>query len=150
MTKAGIRTPFSALTKRGAPKPKPERGLDSKAEASVKAFFARMGPAEIAEGLTRSPKFNWEWSCSIGSGVASDAAASNICAMPYHRFKVGQTIVAPSDGPHALISRGPHVIVRLLPVVDGVPQYRIRSTADGNDRVVPEGQITPIQEWPVA
>jgi hypothetical protein len=37
--------------------------------------------------------------------------------MPYHRFKVGQTVVAPLGGPHALIPRGPHMIVRLLPLV---------------------------------
>jgi hypothetical protein len=49
--------------------------------------------------------------------IAFDAAPSHMHLMPYHRFKVGQTIVAPSGGPHAVIPRGPHVIVRLLPLV---------------------------------
>ena len=68
--------------------------------------------------------------------------------MPGHRFKVGQTVVAPSSGPHALIPRGPHVIVRLLPQAGGEPQYRIRSTVDGLERVVLEGIIVRADEWP--
>jgi hypothetical protein len=68
--------------------------------------------------------------------------------MPYHRFKVGQTIVAPFGGSHALIPRGPHVIVRLLPLVDGEPQYRIRSAADGQERVVLERYIVLAAGWP--
>jgi hypothetical protein len=35
------------------------------------------------------------------------------------------------------------VIVRLLPLVDGEPQYRLRSDVDGLERVVLEGQIRP-------
>ena len=62
--------------------------------------------------------------------------------MPYHRFKVGQTVVAPSDGPDALIPRGLHDIVRLLPLIGREAQYRVRSVADGLERVVLESQIT--------
>ena len=65
--------------------------------------------------------------------------------MPYHRFKVGQTVVAPgaraSEGRDLHIPRGPLVVVRLLPLADGEPQYRVRSELDGLDRVVREGQI---------
>ena len=39
--------------------------------------------------------------------------------MPYHRFKVGQIVVARSKRPDAVIPRGPHVIVRLLPLFRG-------------------------------
>jgi hypothetical protein len=66
-------------------------------------------------------------------------------AMPYHGFKVGQTVVAPFGGPHALIPRGPYVIVRLLPLVDDQPQYRLRSTVDGHQRVVTEQQIRRVE-----
>jgi len=66
--------------------------------------------------------------------------------MPYHRFKVGQIVVAPFGGPDALIPRGPHVIVRLLPLVGGEPQYRVRSSADGLERVVQESQIRRMEE----
>ena len=61
--------------------------------------------------------------------------------MPYHRFKVGQTVVAPIGGRDPLIPRGPLVVVRLLPLADGEPQYRVRSELDGLDRVVRESQI---------
>ena len=66
--------------------------------------------------------------------------------MPYHRFKVGQTVVAPSEARDLHIPRGPLVIVRLLPLVDGQPQYRVRSEADGLDRVVLERQIRLAEE----
>ena len=66
--------------------------------------------------------------------------------MPYHRFKVGQTVVAPSGGPGAVIPRGPLVIVRLLPVADGAPQYRVLSKIDERERVVSERQIRLIVE----
>jgi hypothetical protein len=75
-----------------------------------------------------------------------DVAPYQIGAMPYHRFKVGQTVVAPSGGPDALIPHGPLVIVRLLPVVDGEPQYRVRSEAEGRERVVLERQIRLAEE----
>jgi hypothetical protein len=66
--------------------------------------------------------------------------------MPYHRFKVGRTVVAPSGGPGAAMPRGPLVIVRLLPVADGDPQYRVLSKIDGRERVVSEWQIRLLVE----
>jgi hypothetical protein len=66
--------------------------------------------------------------------------------MPYHRFKVGQTVVAPSEGRDPHIPRGPLVVVRLLPLADGEPQYRVRSELDGLDRVVRESQIRLTKE----
>jgi hypothetical protein len=68
--------------------------------------------------------------------------------MPYHRFKVGQIVVAPLGGPDTLIPRGPHAIVRLLPLAGKEPQYRIRSDADGLERVVLENQIRRVEELP--
>ena len=75
-----------------------------------------------------------------------DVAPSQIGAMPYHRFKVGQTVVAPFGGRDLLIPRGPLVVVRLLPLADGEPQYRVRSELDGLDRVVRESQIRLAEE----
>ena len=82
------------------------------------------------------------------SAIAVDVAPTHMGAMPYHRFKVGQTVVAPSEGRDLHIPRGPLVVVRLLPLVDGEPQYRVRSEADGLDRVVLERQIRPVEERP--
>ena len=69
-------------------------------------------------------------------------------AMPYHRYKVGQTVVAPSGGRDALLPSGPYVIVRLLPLVDREPHYRVRSTVDGHERALLEGQIRLIVQEP--
>ena len=65
--------------------------------------------------------------------------------MPYYRFKVGQTVVAPK-GRDLHIPRGPLVVVRLLPLADGEPQYIVRSELDGLDRVVRESQIRLAEE----
>jgi hypothetical protein len=68
--------------------------------------------------------------------------------MPYHRFKVGQTVVAPSGVRDALIPRGPYVIVRLLPPIDDEPHYRVKSAADGQERALLESQIRPLAPEP--
>jgi hypothetical protein len=68
--------------------------------------------------------------------------------MPYHRYKVGQTVVAPSGGRDALLPSGPYTIVRLLPLVDSEPHYRVRSTVDGHERALLEGQIRLIIQEP--
>jgi hypothetical protein len=68
--------------------------------------------------------------------------------MPYHRFKLGQTVETPCDGPHALIPRGPHIVVRLLPLVGDELQYRIRSAVDGVERVVVESQVRRVEGLP--
>jgi hypothetical protein len=47
-----------------------------------------------------------------------------------------------------MIPRGPLVILLLLPLVNGEPQYRVRSTADGLDRGVLENRIRLEQEAP--
>ena len=68
--------------------------------------------------------------------------------MPCHRFKVGQTVVAPSGVRDALIPRGPYVIVRLLPPIDDEPHYRVKSVADGHERALLESQIRPLAQEP--
>jgi hypothetical protein len=68
--------------------------------------------------------------------------------MPYHRFQVGQTVVAPSGVRDALIPHGPYVIVRLLPADSGEPHYRVKNAADGHERALLEGQIRPVMAKP--
>jgi hypothetical protein len=60
--------------------------------------------------------------------------------MAAHKFKMGQTvrIVSRLYGPDA---RGNFQIVRLLPDANGVNQYRIKSSLDGQERVVAESDV---------
>jgi hypothetical protein len=64
--------------------------------------------------------------------------------MVYHRYKVGQRVMAASGQGDALLPSGPYVIVRLLPLVGHEPHYRVRSTVDGHERALLEGQLRPV------
>ena len=80
----------------------------------------------------------------VWGAIAITADTPHMRPVPYHRFKVGQIVVASLGGPHALTPRRPHVIVR--PLAGREPQYRIRSDADGLERVVLESQIRRLEE----
>jgi hypothetical protein len=82
------------------------------------------------------------------AAIAFAAVSSQIPAMPAHRFRVGQTVVVPWSGPHVGIPLGPYVIVRLLPMEDGEPHYRVRSSVDGRERALLESQIKAREERP--
>jgi len=69
-------------------------------------------------------------------------------ATPYHRFQVGQTVVAPSGVRDALIPPGPYAIVRLLPPVGSEPHYRVKSSVDGHERALLERQVRPVMPGP--
>ncbi len=59
--------------------------------------------------------------------------------MAAHKFKAGQqVIVAPN---RYGIRRETFEVVRVLPEEHGVFQYRIKSTADGHERVVLETEL---------
>ena len=68
--------------------------------------------------------------------------------MPAHRFRVDQTVVVPWSGSQVGIPLGPYVIVRLLPMEDGEPHYRVRSSVDGHERALLESQIMRPEERP--
>ena len=111
------------------------------AERRLQALWAVREAREVRRGATASPgSVDRSW-CSSAIRDCPFPDAHQIDAMPYHRFKVGQTVVAPSGGPGAVIPRGPLVIVRLLPFAGGDPQYRVLSNVDGHERVVLERQI---------
>ena len=56
------------------------------------------------------------------------------------RFKVGDTVrVEQRVNPH--IPSGNYKVVRLLPTVEGDHQYRLRSSLDGQERVVRESEL---------
>ena len=68
--------------------------------------------------------------------------------MPAHRFRIGQTVMVSWSGPQVGIPLGPYVIVRLLPMEDGEPHYRVRSSVDGHERALLESQIKAREEIP--
>jgi hypothetical protein len=59
-----------------------------------------------------------------------------------HRFQIGETVASPSPS----IPPGPYIIVRLLPLVGSEPHYRVKSTTDGHERALLEGQIKPVRQ----
>jgi hypothetical protein len=68
--------------------------------------------------------------------------------MPAHRVRVGRAVIVPWSGPQGGIPLGPYVIGRLLPVEDGEPDYRVRSSIDGHERALLESQIKRPEERP--
>jgi hypothetical protein len=57
--------------------------------------------------------------------------------MPYHRFKIDQTVVPSTP----TVPSGRYTILQLVPIADAGPRYRIRRIEDGIERLVLEGQI---------
>jgi hypothetical protein len=57
--------------------------------------------------------------------------------MPYHRFKIDQTVVSSTP----TVPSGRYTILQLVPIEDAGPGYRIRRIADGFECFVLEGQI---------
>jgi hypothetical protein len=62
--------------------------------------------------------------------------------MATHKFVVGQTVrFSPDRDQEHAIKSGLFKIVRLLPETGSVLQYRVKSEADGHERVVREDQL---------
>lgn len=61
--------------------------------------------------------------------------------MEAHKFKVGQSVVLLRNREAHLKPLGTFEIVRIMPTEHGNRQYRIRSTADGHERVVMEDEL---------
>ena len=61
--------------------------------------------------------------------------------MSDHKFEVGQNVQFSPDWPLGSSSGGRYTIVRLYPKVDNTPQYRIKSSLDGHERVVTEDRL---------
>ncbi|MBV9863510.1 MAG: hypothetical protein JO267_15335 [Alphaproteobacteria bacterium] len=61
--------------------------------------------------------------------------------MSEHQFSVGQAVQLVPDARSGRSTHTRHTIVRLLPEQDRVPQYQIRSAADGSERRVMEVEL---------
>jgi hypothetical protein len=61
--------------------------------------------------------------------------------MSTHKFTVGQIVRFSPDRQQLSSGRGLFTVVSPLPEEAGVPQYRVKSQADGHERVVREDQL---------
>ena len=60
--------------------------------------------------------------------------------MAFHRFKIGQQVVATSFG----VLTGPYEITRLLPLLAGVPHYRAKKLPNGPESAFSELSLRPM------
>jgi hypothetical protein len=61
--------------------------------------------------------------------------------MQIHKFRVGETVHYRPNAFDRATSRGDYEILRLLPAEGTDNQYRLKSVADGHERVVRESQL---------
>ena len=69
--------------------------------------------------------------------------------MQQHKFDVGQSVRAsgstiPSFYGRSMVAipAGEYAVVRQMPAIQAGPQYRVRSNADGHERVVLENDLS--------
>jgi hypothetical protein len=81
----------------------------------------------------------------MGAGGAKCGARAAFLevAMSEHKFRVGQAVEFFPDPGVDRASRGRYTIVRLLPLEGNTPQYRVKNTADGHERMARETQLGP-------
>jgi len=61
--------------------------------------------------------------------------------MSDHKYRVGQAVQFVPDGGGNHSAKGRYTIVRLLPLEANTPQYRIKSAANGHERMVRESEL---------
>lgn len=63
--------------------------------------------------------------------------------MSKHKFRVGQAVEFFPEPGVDRASRGRYTIVSQLPPEGNTPQYRVKSAADGHERMVRETELGP-------
>jgi hypothetical protein len=61
--------------------------------------------------------------------------------MSEHKFRIGQAVEYFAGRRFDRLAGGQYTITRLLPIDGNIPQYRIKSTSDGRERMVLESEI---------
>ena len=61
--------------------------------------------------------------------------------MAEHKYAVGQSVRFSPDRRQLSSAQGRFNVVRLLPEAESMLQYRVKSQADGHERVVWENQL---------
>jgi len=68
--------------------------------------------------------------------------------MPRHKFTVGQEVGFLPSAMDFNVPRGTYRIVRQLPLEAGGFQYRVKTVADGHERLISERQLAPgVSPW---
>lgn len=103
-----------------------------------------LSSAETIAQLTRRPAANTPRRRTLGADAAGAADARLVRhrddAVWRHKFRVGQTVMlAPNRYGGNRLSG--FKVVSLLPQEHGVNQYRLKSTADGHERVATENEL---------
>jgi hypothetical protein len=79
-------------------------------------------------------------SASVAAGSGQCTHHEEVTSMTNHKFKVGQNVLINRPGYDSLRHTA-FLVVRHLPQAQGVNQYRIKSVADGRERVVIESEL---------
>jgi hypothetical protein len=79
---------------------------------------------------------------SFGELLDQDVSLARIAAVAFHRFKIGQQVVATAFG----VLTGPYQITRLLPLVSGIPHYRAKRLPNGPESAFSELSLRPMPE----
>lgn len=61
--------------------------------------------------------------------------------MQKHKYQVGDTVEFTAGGSYPPAARGRYKVIRQFPSEGAGYQYRIKSLADGHERMVREGQL---------
>lgn len=61
--------------------------------------------------------------------------------MPDYKFAIGERVQFLPERSDYNVPRGTYTIVRRMPFERGSCAYRVRNTADGHERVIPESQL---------
>ena len=66
-----------------------------------------------------------------------------------HKFAVGEAVQLVSRTSDALIPLGIYTVIRQLPAEPRELTYHVKSSSDGHERIVREGQLAAISGWTV-
>ncbi len=105
-----------------------------------------LSPAETIAQLAQRPTVRIAHSTRRRTAAGADGATIRVSAnfadaVWRHKFRVGQTVTLLPNryGANRL---GRFTVTSLLPQEHGINQYRLRSAADGHERVATEEELT--------
>jgi hypothetical protein len=123
------------------------------AETSQQAYCRRLGEFEqgnaVGGDAGEVEAVQSSSSCPISRKKEDDALQSaevavteiTVAEMSAHKFKIGQVV---NYSPRLKVGAGVYQIAQLMPPAGDVPQYRIKSEAEGHLRAAVESELSPL------